>query len=82
MNFKETLKTLELVIKTGEVPLIIGESGIGKTSLIKQLCRNEDYYLITIDANLLKEGEIGGLPTVEEGEIHGPLGVRKIKRTV
>ena len=52
LNFKETLKTLELVIKTGEVPLIIGESGIGKTSLIKQLCRNEEYYLITIDANL------------------------------
>ncbi|WP_426348414.1 ATP-binding protein [Alloiococcus sp. CFN-8] len=82
MNFKETLKTLELVIKTREVPLIIGESGIGKTSLIKKLCRKEGYYLITIDANLLKEGEIGGLPTVEEAEIHGPQGSRKIKRTV
>ena len=82
MNFKETLKTLELVIKTREVPLIIGESGIGKTSLIKKLCRKEGYYLITIDANLLKEGEIGGLPTVEEAEVHGPQGSRKIKRTV
>ncbi len=82
MNFKETLKTLELVIKTREVPLIIGESGIGKTSLIKKLCKKEGYHLITIDANLLKEGEIGGLPTVEEVDVHGSEGVRKIKRTV
>ncbi len=82
MNFKETLKTLQLIIKTREVPLIIGESGIGKTSLIKNLCNKENYYLITIDANLLKEGEIGGLPTVEEAEIYSPQGVKKIKRTV
>ena len=82
MNFKETLKTLQLIIKTREVPLLIGESGIGKTSLIKKLCNKENYYLITIDANLLKEGEIGGLPTVEEAEIYSSQGVKKIKRTV
>ncbi|SHK14657.1 AAA domain (dynein-related subfamily) [Clostridium cavendishii DSM 21758] len=68
MNYNDALKTVELVILSGEVPLIIGESGIGKTSLVRQLCMEKEYHLITIDANLLKEGEIGGLPTVYDKE--------------
>lgn len=39
MNFNEVLMAVDMVVKTGEVPLIIGESGIGKTSLIKELGR-------------------------------------------
>lgn len=66
MNFGDAIKTVDLVLKSGAVPLIIGESGIGKTSLVKELCDENGYYLVNIDANLLKEGEIGGLPTVEE----------------
>nr|WP_277956575.1 AAA family ATPase [Clostridium perfringens] len=54
---------------TGEVPLLIGESGIGKTSLAKELSRINNYHLVTIDGNLLKEGEIGGLPMVGKKEI-------------
>lgn len=65
MNYSECLNTIELIIASNDVPLIIGESGIGKTSLVKKLARNNGYYLVTIDANLLKEGEIGGLPIVE-----------------
>ena len=33
MNFTDTLKSVDLVLSTGEVPLIVGESGIGKTAL-------------------------------------------------
>ena len=66
MNFNDALLTVSLVIKSGAVPLIIGESGIGKTSLVRKLGENEGYYVVNIDGNLLKEGEIGGLPTVEE----------------
>lgn len=78
MNYGDALKTVELVLLSQEAPLIIGESGIGKTSLIKELCDKNGYYLVTIDANLLKEGEIGGLPTVEEREYsQGELKVRK-----
>ncbi|WP_312573446.1 AAA family ATPase [Clostridium sp.] len=66
MNFVDTLLSAELVIKTNSVPLIIGESGIGKTALAKSLAEGNNYYLIIIDGNLLKEGEIGGLPTVED----------------
>lgn len=66
MNFNDALLTVNLVIKSGAVPLIIGESGIGKTSLVRELGKKEGYYVVNIDGNLLKEGEIGGLPTVEE----------------
>ena len=65
MNFAETLKSVELVLATREVPLVVGESGIGKTALAKVLAKEKGWSLIVIDGNLLKEGEIGGLPTVE-----------------
>lgn len=67
MKFSEVIETVELIIETREVPLIIGESGIGKTALAHKLANDNNYYLVTIDANLLKEGEIGGLPVVKEG---------------
>lgn len=66
MNFIDTLSAVELVIAGGDVPLVVGESGIGKTALMKKLSERNNYYYITIDGNMLKEGEIGGLPTIEE----------------
>lgn len=65
MNYIDTLKSVELVIATGEVPLLVGESGIGKTALAKQLAAENGWSLVVIDGNLLKEGEIGGLPMIE-----------------
>ena len=65
MNYSDCLNTVSLVLESNEVPLIIGESGIGKTSLVKRIAKEKSYYLVTIDANLLKEGEIGGLPIVD-----------------
>jgi ABC-type oligopeptide transport system ATPase subunit len=65
MNFIDTLKSVDLVLATGEVPLIVGESGIGKTALAKKIAEKNNWSLIVINGNLLKEGEIGGLPTIE-----------------
>ncbi|WP_346896470.1 ATP-binding protein [Clostridium sp. UBA7503] len=80
MNFNDTLKSVELVIETNEVPLIVGESGIGKTALAKTLARQREWSLVVIDGNLLKEGEIGGLPTVEEYTIKDEHGIVVSKR--
>ncbi|MGL6106977.1 ATP-binding protein [Romboutsia sp.] len=65
MNFIDTLKSVDLILATGEVPLVVGESGIGKTALAKKLAKDKNWSLVVIDGNLLKEGEIGGLPTIE-----------------
>lgn len=67
MRYSDTLSAAELVMSSNDVPLIIGESGIGKTALAREIAKRNNYVLITIDANLLKEGEIGGLPTVVRG---------------
>jgi hypothetical protein len=65
MNYIDTLRSVELVLSTGEVPLLVGGSGIGKTALAKQLAEQNHWSLVVVDGNLLKEGEIGGLPTIE-----------------
>lgn len=82
MNFEDTLLSVELVLDSDAVPLLIGESGIGKTSLIKKLCNKKNYYCITIDGNMLKEGEIGGLPTIDEYSVILDRKEVKRKRTV
>lgn len=83
MNFKDTLTSVELVIITNEVPLVVGESGIGKTALARELGRRNQWDIVVIDGNLLKEGEIGGLPTVEDYEvIDSEGGVTRKKSTI
>ena len=81
MNFIDTLKSVELVLSTEEVPLVVGESGIGKTALAKKLAKDNNWTLVTIDGNLLKEGEIGGLPTVESYDIIDGNGNKIEKKT-
>lgn len=65
MNFLDTFRSVELILATGEVPLVVGESGIGKTALASKIAEENNWSLVVIDGNLLKEGEIGGLPTIE-----------------
>jgi hypothetical protein len=81
MNFIDTLKSADLVLSTGEVPLIVGESGIGKTALAKEIAEENNWSLIVIDGNLLKEGEIGGLPAIESYAAVNDKGERKEKKT-
>lgn len=81
MNFIDTLKSVDLVLSTGEVPLIVGESGIGKTTLAKKIAKENNWSLIVINGNLLKEGEIGGLPMIESYERANNKGDKALKKT-
>ena len=51
MNFIDTLKSVDLVLSTNEVPLVVGESGIGKTALAKKLAEENNWSLVVIDGN-------------------------------
>ena len=83
MNFTDTMASVELVLAANQVPLLVGETGIGKTSLAARVAEVHDWELVTIDGNLLKEGEIGGLPTVETVSHKDSDGtVKEIKTTV
>lgn len=81
MNYTDTLKSVELILQAGQVPLIVGESGIGKTALAKDMAEQIHSSLIVIDGNLLKEGEIGGLPTIEDYEGFDHKGNKVNKKT-
>lgn len=59
LTYEQTLKCVLLTLNSERVPLIMGERGIGKTSLVWDVAEILNANLVTIDANLLKEGEIG-----------------------
>lgn len=83
MNFIDTMASVELVLAANQVPLLVGETGIGKTSLAARVAEVHNWELVTIDGNLLKEGEIGGLPTVETvTHMDGHGNTRDVKTTV
>ena len=67
VSFEEVKKAVLLSILPEDyyrVPMIMGERGTGKTSLGMALAEENGWNFLTIDANVLKEGEIGGLPYV------------------
>ncbi|WP_343003241.1 ATP-binding protein [Clostridium sp. 2218st1_F5_2218SCRN_220325] len=81
MNFLDTFRSIELILETGEVPLVVGESGIGKTALANKVAKDNGWKVVVIDGNLLKEGEIGGLPTVESYIVKSEEGCKIEKKT-
>ena len=70
MNFIDTMASVELVLAANQVPLLVGETGIGKTSLAARVADVHDWELVTIDGNLLKEGEIGRFANGGNGDAH------------
>ena len=62
MNFQDVKKSIMLTLAAGKTPLVVGDRGIGKTQMMKEIADSLDMMMISIGCNTLKEGEIGGLP--------------------
>ncbi len=68
LTIKEAKEILKISLETKAVPVLVGDAGIGKTSIVKQVAKEIGAHLVVIEGNLLKEGEIGGLPVIEKTE--------------
>ena len=49
MNFIDTMASVELVLAANQVPLLVGETGIGKTSLAVRVAEVHNWELVTIE---------------------------------
>lgn len=62
MKFNEVKESVILAIAARKTPVVVGERGLGKTQMMREIAKIMNMKFINIDCNLLKEGEIGGLP--------------------
>lgn len=58
LSFQDTKKAVDLVIKSGHVPNIVGLQGIGKTDLVKEYAQENGYAFEEITCSLLQEGDL------------------------
>lgn len=65
MKYSTAKEAINVVMTAGDVPVIIGTAGIGKTSMMKEIAEEFDMELFVMEGNLLKEGEAGGMPYID-----------------
>lgn len=58
LSFKNMMKAVDLVVKSGHVPAIVGLQGIGKSDLVRTLCAEKGYGFTEITCSLLQEGDL------------------------
>lgn len=56
--FNKTRKAIKYNLKAGNLINVVGDGGIGKTSMMKEIAEDLNMNFITIAANNLKEGEL------------------------
>lgn len=67
MSFKDAVRAIDLIrrstIEDGAtiVPLLLGETGIGKTELVKEYCKEHELSLITIHVSQIEPSDLTGL---------------------
>ena len=66
LTISTALNPVKFSLMSDAVPAIVGFHGIGKSQLAMQIAESLGWAYFHIDVNLLKEGEIGGLPVTSE----------------
>ena len=56
MKFNEVKKCVELLFAARKTPVVVGERGLGKTQMMREIAAEMGMKFINIDVNLLKEG--------------------------
>lgn len=58
LSFQSTKRAVDLIVKSGHVPNIIGLQGIGKTDLVREFAKEKGYAFEEITCSLLQEGDL------------------------
>lgn len=68
MKMSNLIKAIDITVQSGSVPMVMGHSGIGKSSIAKiyadliQERENKDVVYVELFGSVLKEGELTGMP--------------------
>jgi MoxR-like ATPase len=73
MEYSKVIESMKTIADCGLVSYVEGHAGVGKSSLAKELQKfyenkGEEVHIVTLFGSLLKEGEIGGIPTPYESK--------------
>ena len=58
LSFKKVKMAIDVVVRAGHVPNIIGLQGIGKSDLVREYAREKGYAFKEITCSLLQEGDL------------------------
>lgn len=67
MNIEQLKSQLNLLFKHQVTPLIVGNHGIGKTSIVSQFCAENDYLYVMQPLGTKEAGDIQGLLDTSDG---------------
>ena len=65
LPFSKMKKAVDVVIKSGHVPNIVGLQGIGKTDMVREYAKDHDYPFTEITCSLIQEGDLA-MPYIQK----------------
>lgn len=68
VNIKDAKEILEGVLQTETVPFLWGPPGIGKSSIVKQICAEKGWKIIDFRLSTVNPVDLMGMPTVDKKE--------------